>query len=121
MVRRRKRSPGSIERHVFHGRDADPDSPAWKALLPLARRGVQLAAQHGMIPPPAPPAGKRARDWYWIKTWMNLVHEEIRKRRPEWITEVSSPDGVTCSALQVPIFAASAYVAERLAEDAAGK
>ena len=121
MVRRRKQLPGSTEWHVFYGRDADPDSPTWKTFLPLARCGVQLAARCGMIPSPSPPAEKEARRRYWMETWMKLVHEEIRKRRPEWIIEVSLPDGATCSILQVPVFAASAYVAEWLADLAEGK
>jgi hypothetical protein len=121
--------PGHAQ--VFYGVAGETNSPAWRRFAGLARIGVVLAVESGVIVPALAPDPDPARpvpeDVHFAGTWMNLVYRLARERRPGSLLRVQEsshrygpklPDGMNIAELPIGVFTASAYAAEQLAQEA---
>jgi hypothetical protein len=110
---------GSNDPSVFVGRR--------QTFARLARTGVVLASESGLINEPLPP--DRGPTIYqanaWNAMWMNVVYQQARQRKPGSLLRVDEcsdwegrklPDGVVVANLSVGVILASALAAEQLAQ-----
>jgi hypothetical protein len=117
------------QQQIFYGESAAWEGPCGRRFVSLARVGVTLASESGLISPTPPPdrGGAGIERFHWPATWMNIVYRRAREQRPNsrlWVVESSSwnghdlPEGMRVAELSSGVFIASAYAAELLARDA---
>jgi hypothetical protein len=120
-------APGPAPGHeqVFYGDTGYSRAPSRRRLADLARIGVELASESGVISP-TPPPDPNWTDVDWAGTWMNLVYR-LARQRPGPLFRVREashwrgrplPGGMSVAELPLGIFEVSAFAAGLLAESA---